>query len=190
MKYLFFDTETTGLPLSWKAPVTDLPNWPRVVQLAWALYDGEGVLLDSKDRIIKPDGFEIPVGASNIHGISTERALEEGISRIEALGEFQAALASASHMVAHNMSFDQKVLGAEFLRSDMENVLEAKQAICTKDISTEYCALPGNYGYKWPKLSELHQKLFGEDILDAHNAMVDVNATARCFWELKKRGVV
>jgi len=29
--YLFFDTETTGLPRNWKAPVTDLDNWPRMV---------------------------------------------------------------------------------------------------------------------------------------------------------------
>jgi hypothetical protein len=35
--YLFFDTETTGLPKSWKAPVTDVNNWPRLVQLAFLL---------------------------------------------------------------------------------------------------------------------------------------------------------
>ncbi len=37
--YVFFDTETTGLPLNWKAPVTELENWPRLIQLAYIVYN-------------------------------------------------------------------------------------------------------------------------------------------------------
>jgi hypothetical protein len=56
--------------------------------------------------------------------------------------------------------------------------------------STNYCRIPGPYGYKWPKLSELHFKLFGEYFEEAHNASVDVRATFRCFWEMRKRGLL
>jgi len=76
--YLFFDTETTGLPRNWKAPVTDLNNWPRLVQLAYLLYDENGNKITGGDYIIKPEGFTIPINASRIHGISTERAIREG----------------------------------------------------------------------------------------------------------------
>ncbi len=71
--YLFFDTETTGLPQNWKAPVTDLNNWPRMIQIAWILCDDKGNRIESDDFIIKPENFEIPKDASTIHGISTEK---------------------------------------------------------------------------------------------------------------------
>lgn len=38
MKYLFIDTETTGLPKEYDAPYTDIDNWPRLVQLAWIVF--------------------------------------------------------------------------------------------------------------------------------------------------------
>ncbi|WP_339902258.1 DNA polymerase III subunit alpha, partial [uncultured Cyclobacterium sp.] len=66
-----------------------------------------------------------------------------------------------------------------------------KQALDTKDISTEFCAIPGGKGgkFKWPTLFELHQKLFGEGFGDAHDAAYDVDATAKCFFGLIKEGV-
>ena len=77
--YLIFDTETTGLPRSFKAPISDVDNWPRVVQLAWQLHADDGSLVEHKDFLIKPDGFDIPYGSEQIHGISTELASKEGI---------------------------------------------------------------------------------------------------------------
>ena len=59
--YLFFDTETAGLPRNRKAPVSDLNNWPRLVQIAWLLYDNSGSPVKSSDYIIKPEGFAIPL---------------------------------------------------------------------------------------------------------------------------------
>ncbi len=87
--YLFFDTETTGLPQDYKASVKDLHNWPRLVQLAWLRYDKNGNKIDGNNYIIKPDGFTIPSDASKIHGISTERALREGVALQGVLNEFQ-----------------------------------------------------------------------------------------------------
>jgi DNA polymerase III subunit epsilon len=192
MKYLFFDTETTGLPRVWNAVVEEVDNWPRVVQIAWEMYE-DGEKIAGNDFIIKPEGFEIPLESSKIHGITTARAKKEGVELMGVLDEFWKLANSADFLVAHNISFDEKIIGAEFLRKDMPNCLAGKKTICTKEISTGFCALPsanGYAGYKWPKLSELHTKLFGCDFEDSHNAKSDVKATAKCFWEMRKKGVV
>ena len=188
--YLFFDTETTGLPRNWKAPVTALDNWPRMIQLAYFLYDAAGNKLSGGDFIIKPVGFTIPEEAARIHGITTERALKEGLDLAGVLNDFQAAVAQAEYLVAHNMSFDEKIVGAEFLRNKMPDTLPAKRRICTMQSSTNFCAIPGPYGNKWPKLMELHHKLFQADFDAAHNAAADVAATVKCFWELKRLGII
>ena len=188
--YLFFDTETTGLPRNWKAPVTDLNNWPRLVQLAYLLYDSNGNKISGGDHIIKPDGFAIPLDASRIHGISNERANEDGESILTVLQVFQSLINQAEYLVAHNISFDEKIVGAEFLRNRMLDSIAPKRKICTMQSSTNFCAIDGHYGYKWPKLSELHRKLFGADFEEAHNAAVDITATAKCFWELKRLGKI
>lgn len=188
--YLFFDTETTGLPRNWKAPVTDLTNWPRMVQLAWLLYDAEGNEIAEANHVIRPDGFTIPHYSSKIHGITTERAMEEGIDVFSVLNEFKSMIDRADFLVAHNMSFDEKIVGAEFLRHQMENHITTKKHICTMISSTNYCAIDGPYGYKWPTLAQLHQKLFGNSFEEAHNASVDITATAKCFWEMRRLGII
>ena len=188
--YLFFDTETTGLPQNWKAPVSDTNNWPRIVQIAWVLSSQENGWLESKDFIIKPEGFTIPKESSGVHGISTEQAYEEGKDLLDVLNEFGKDLQKSTRLVAHNISFDEKVLGAEFIRKGVENDFFEKRRLCTMQKSTDYCKLPGRYGYKWPTLSELHNILFGKDFEDAHNALGDVNATEKCFWELRKLNIL
>jgi DNA polymerase III epsilon subunit-like protein len=188
--YLFFDTETTGLPRNWKAPVTDVNNWPRLVQLAYLLYDYDGNKISDGDYIIKPVGFTIPAEATKIHGITHERAIKEGQPIAVVLQHFHTLIEQATSLVAHNMSFDEKIVGAEFLRNKMPNSLTSKNKICTMQSTTNFCAISGPYGYKWPKLSELHYKLFKTYFEEAHNAAVDITATAKCFWELKRRGKI
>jgi DNA polymerase III subunit epsilon len=188
--YLFFDTETTGLPKNWKAPVNDLTNWPRLVQLAFLCFDGNGNKISGGDFIIKPEGFTIPSDASLIHGISTERALRDGEKLSDVLQHFQSLINQSDVLVAHNMSFDEKIVGAEFLRIGMQNSISSKRKICTMISTTTFCAIDGPYGYKWPKLSELHFKLFGENFEEAHNAAVDIHITAKCFWKLVEAKVI
>ncbi len=188
---IVFDTETTGLPKNWNAPVTDLENWPRLVQLAWMRFDRNGNELEKRSYIIRPDGFSIPGDAEQIHGISTERALFEGEDLHVVLSEFLEAVEQCQYLVAHNISFDEKIIGAEILRTGINYRRNpAIKRICTKEASTDFCQLPGPYGYKWPNLSELHQKLFGTTFEEAHQADVDVEATARCFFELIRRQVI
>ena len=188
--YLFFDTETTGLPKNYKAPVTNISNWPRLVQLAWQVYGENSQLIDSQDFIIKPEGFVIAKEASNVHRITTEKAINEGHDLEMVLNLFNSQISKASVLIAHNMNFDEKIVGAEFIRKDIENQLFKKKRICTMLASVDYCKIDGYYGYKWPKLEELYFKLFRENFEDAHDASVDIAATAKCFWELKKLGVL
>lgn len=188
--YLFFDTETTGLPKNYKAPVSDLKNWPRVVQVAWLLADAQGKELKSVEYIIKPEGFIIPPEAAKIHGVTQERAEREGVALKPVLEEISGDIAKAAALLAHNMQFDEKILGAEFLRTGSPNHLDAKPRKCTMQASTNFCAIPGPYGNKWPKLQELHAKLFQTGFEDAHTALADVRATSKCFFELKRIGVM
>jgi DNA polymerase III epsilon subunit-like protein len=188
--YLFFDTETTGLPRNWKLPLTDFDNWPRMVQIAWLTYDNNGQLLKSKDFIIIPEDFLIPKEASLIHGITTERAYKEGYELKFVLELFEEQIKLSDTIIAHNMNFDEKIIGAEFLRKQIISNIFQKSRICTMMESINYCKIDGMYGYKWPKLSELYIKLFGVDFKEAHNAFVDINATAKCFWKMKELGVL
>ena len=188
--YLFFDTETTGLPKNYKAPVTNLNNWPRMIQVAWILCDNDGNRIEEESFIIKPENFIIPKEASNVHGISTEKALEEGEDLTEILIKFSKLVDKADYIVAHNISFDEKILGAELLRKNVKSDFEKKRKLCTMNASTDYCKIPGPYGYKWPKLSELHIKLFGKDFEGAHDAFADIDATEKCFWEMRTLGLI
>ncbi|TVZ55915.1 DNA polymerase III, alpha subunit [Lutibacter sp. Hel_I_33_5] len=185
--YLIFDTETTGLPKSWNAPITDTDNWPRAIQIAWQLHDEMGILLESNDFLIQPDGFNIPYDAERIHGISTELAQEQGISLSEGLDAFNNALQKTKFIVGQNVGFDINIMGCEFHRLGVESNLTSLPLLDTCTEKTAFlCQLPGGRGgkFKLPTLTELHKHLFGIPFSDAHNATADVEATTRCFLEL------
>ncbi len=189
--YLFFDTETTGLPRTYRDSITDLENWPRVVQIAWLTYNKSGKLLSENDYIIKPEGFVIPKEATKIHGITTKKALTDGYDLNVVLSQFAMDVKKSSLIVAHNIDFDEKIIAAEFLRKKINHNLSKKPKVCTMCSSTDFCEIPGYYGkYKWPNLRELHCTLFDYDFEDVHNALADVKACAKCFFELKKQGVI
>ena len=185
--YLIFDTETTGLPKNWNAPITDVENWPRCVQIAWQLHDEWGNLVENADFLIKPDGFNIPFDAEKIHGISTELAERDGISIAEVIEKFKLVLNKTKFLVGQNLGFDLNIVGCELVRLGLENVLENFPVLdtCTEK-TAELCQLPGGRGgkFKYPTLSELYSKLFNETFKEAHNASADVESTARCFFEL------
>lgn len=189
--YLIFDTETTGLPRDYNAPISDLENWPRLVQLAWQLHDEKGKLISHNNFIVKPEGFTIPYNSEKIHGISTQRATKEGHNLSKVLEIFEEDLKKTTYLVGHNIGFDISIVGAELLRSSRSTENLEKKPLDTKDISTEFCAIPGGKGgkFKWPTLLELHQKLFGVGFGDAHDAAYDVDATAKCFFGLIKEKV-
>ena len=188
--YLIFDTETTGLPRNYSAPISDTDNWPRMVQLAWQLHGPMGELIEAKNFIVRPEGYDIPFNSEKIHGISTERALREGADLAFVLAEFAKSVAQARFAVGQNISFDIPVVGCEYFRKGMENPIPALGVLDTmSEVTANLCKIPGGRGYKFPKLIELHTHLFGEGFSAAHNASADVEATARCFLELIRRGL-
>jgi len=188
--YLIFDTETTGLPKRWNAPVSDTDNWPRCIQIAWQLHDALGNLVGRQDYLIQPEGFNIPYDAEKIHGISTELAQEKGHPLADVLEKFNDALTKTKFVVGQNVGFDINIMGAEFYRADLKTLLGELPVL---DTCTEHtallCELPGGRGgkFKLPTLTELHQYLFKTPFSEAHNATADVEATTRCFLELVRR---
>ncbi|OAD91402.1 DNA polymerase III subunit alpha [Aequorivita soesokkakensis] len=190
--YLIFDTETTGLPKRFNAPVSDSDNWPRCIQIAWQLHDAMGNLIEHQDYLVQPEGFNIPFDAEKIHGISTELATAEGISLEEVARKFHAALSKTKFVVGQNVGFDVNIMGAEFFRLGIENPLPNIPVLdtCT-ETTAQLCQIPGGRGgkFKLPTLTELHEFLFSEPFAEAHNATADVEATTRCFLELVRRQI-
>lgn len=191
LKYIIFDTETTGLPKNYKADVTDTDNWPRIIQFAWSVHDDEGKEIEHRDILVKPDGFEIPEETTKIHGISQEMAMEKGIPIEDAMKIFTDTLNSVDVLVAHNISFDEMVIGCEYYRLNQKDPMPEKQKICTKEASVDYCKIPGRGGrYSWASLDDLYKILFNQTFTNQHNASSDVRACALCFFELKRLGVI
>lgn len=185
MLTLIFDTETTG-KADFAAPY-NAAHQPRVVQLGALLVDDEGAeAAPALNVIVKPDGFEIPAEASAIHGITTERAMAEGIHIDDVLGMFLELLARAVSVAGHNISFDLLMMRRELSLAGVEERIK-HPSFCTMQVMTPICRLPGRYGYKWPKLQEAYKHAFGREFEDAHDAMADVRATRDLFVWLKKR---
>lgn len=185
--FLFFDTETNGLPYDYKAPVSDSDNWPHLIQLAWIQHDAQKNELSRGDYLVYPDNFYVH---ESIHNITHDMATKNGRPIREVLDIFAKVLANTTVLVAHNISFDEKIMGAEFVRNGMPDPLPDLNRICTMTSSIDFCAIKSGNRFKFPKLAELHHKLFGKGFSGAHNAMVDVEALTRCYWGLKEQNVV
>ena len=185
-KFLIFDVETTGLPKKRNMPISDINNWPRIVQLAFGLYDKEGTCIEEYDYIIKPDNFIIPENSTKIHNITNEYANENGSDIKTVLNIFVEKLNEINYLVAHNLKFDKNVLESELYRNNIPYNFCNLKEICTMECSTNYCKLmPIRYNnYKWPKLEELHSKLFEDKIDGFHNALVDIQVCKKCLFKL------
>lgn len=191
MSILIFDTETTGL-IPRDTEYTDLKKFEvsRIVSICWNIYNTNGVLIKSKYNIIKPTGFIMDDNsiATSIHGITVDIA-SLGTPLSEVIEELSNDLATVDLLVAHNIHFDKTVLLSELHRLGRDDVIHKianTNSHCTMLSTTELCALkrPHASGFKWPKLQELHTKLFGFEFIGQHNAAADVEATARCYFRI------
>jgi len=190
--FLVFDTETTGLPKKWNAPVSDSNNWPRCIQLAWQLHDAKGDLISNHSYLIKPENFTIPFEAEKIHGISTDLALETGKNLTEVLELFIKDYNKSGFLVGHNVKFDINIIGAELFRVGHPIDITKKDVLDTcSELTAQVTKLPGGRGgkYKYPTLIEIYSILFQEKFNEAHNASADVEATSRVFFELVRKSV-
>ena len=185
--YLIFDTETTGLPKKWNAPLSDSDNWPRCIQLAWQLHDETGKLSSNSSFLIKPENFDIPFESEKVHGISTALAMKDGLDLKEVINRFLIDLKKSKYLVGHNVKFDINIIGAELYRLGIvSNFSQLKVVDTCTEITANLCKLPGGRSgkFKFPTLIELHDFLFRDSFEHAHNASADVEATARSFFEL------
>jgi DNA polymerase-3 subunit alpha len=191
--FLIFDTETTGLPKKWNAPLSDSDNWPRCVQIAWQIHDFSGLCVESKSFIIKPEGYTIPYESEKIHGISTSLANLRGEKIENVLKTFLNSINNCTYICGHNVKFDINIIGAELIRLGNENKIEKFPIIDScSEVTAEICKLPGGRGgkFKFPTLSELYLNLFNKNFKEAHNATADVEATSRCLIELFRRKLI
>ncbi|KKM17079.1 hypothetical protein LCGC14_1679340 [marine sediment metagenome] len=189
-KYLFFDVETSGLPKKYGRPYTDTDNYPRVVQLAYIITNEKGLILHKSMSVVKPEGYIIPANVSEVHGITTEDALN-GFKMNYVIGNFISIVKNCDLLIAHNFKFDSIILACEAYRLNFSNNILDKPYTCTMLASTNYCNITGNKGRKkWPKLQELYNILFDKDFEGAHDALYDVEATVDCYFELVRLGVI
>lgn len=187
MRVLFFDTETTGLPL-WKEP-SDHPDQPHIVDLAVELWDGPDIV-DHFDVIVNP-GVEIPADVVALHGITTEMAIEMGIAKAEAVDRFHGLVRQAEMIVGHNISFDIRMMRIETARVTGEKWENLLPTFCTMRKATNVCKILGpkarhHEDWKWPTLGEAFTHFSGEPFFDAHRAGPDVQATKLVYFELMK----
>ena len=192
---IFMDTETTGKAKDFKQKAGRGDNWPRIVQLAYSVYSNQGHHVLDCSNLIKPDGWTITPEALATHGHTLEKCEAEGIPLKDAMIPFMSLHQFCTVMVCHNIQFDYNVAESERLRVGFMYSLQSKPKICTMQETTDIVKIPSKWhrknkpNYKWPSLQELHKFCFDEEFDGAHDAMADVHATARCFFELIRRGV-
>ena len=183
---IYIDLETTGLPVKRNEPYTNLDNWPYIVEAALIIEDVDHGILAKRDIIVKPENYTIPESSCNIHGISTQYALENGEERNDVFNFLDLVLSKSQSIVGHNLEFDLNVLKAEIIRTKgIENVLFNKEKPYLYDTMVRGKSIM--YDLKYPKLNELYYMLFNKHFDNQHNAMADIEATYECYKELLRR---
>lgn len=185
MNILFFDTETTGL-LKYELRSHE-ESQPRLVQLGAVLHDENRKVRAAVNLIVNPFPNVIPEEAEAVHGISTMDAAMYGVPLVAALGVFNSLVNSADLIVAHNLSYDARIMKGHYVRGGEDSPLEGKQTFCTMLKSTPILKLPSKRGHKWPNLQEAHRFFLGEGFDGAHDAMVDVLACSRVYYKMMER---
>lgn len=199
MKTVVFDLETTGVPPKNADYKTQYKDFPFIVTFAWKVNDQE-----TKEFIINQEGREIPEAATKIHGITNEMANASPYVFEEVINEFITDSKDNDFAIGHNVYFDSSIVKANSLRmlhdknlfgasplfSYIEEILHKDRRIDTMKSTIKFCNLPGPYGAKWPKLTELYAKLFDGETFDAHSSKNDVDATYKCYLKLKELKVI
>lgn len=191
---LFFDTETTGF-FDYGRPISD-PSQPHIVSLAAELCDDAGAVESCFSFIVNPgDQVSIPAAAAAVHGVTREKATRLGVSNRLALAAFAELYQRADLICSHNIKFDRDAIEALIFRVRGREEPLSRPLFCTVEAAAPIVNLPPTEkmlkaGYNKPKaptLAECMSVLFGETLSDAHNAMVDVSACRRIYFELQNR---
>jgi DNA polymerase III epsilon subunit-like protein len=198
MKITFVDTETSGL-LKKNVSLADFRRQPGVIQLAYLVYEGDSIVtMEATNKrasyinpLFSPDKFTVEDGARKAHGISDATLATCGKSGVEVYEQFLDGIRGSDLLVGHNIDFDRSMLVIDMYRYTLVGLplLFNTRSACTMQTTVDFCGIPRarGAGLKFPKLQELHSKLFGEEFKGAHDALEDISATARCFFELVRR---
>lgn len=185
---LFIDIEASGLPQDWEAPYAQEGSWPFTVQVAWAVFTQDQQEVKKENHYIKPDDFEVSLSSIEVHHLTPEFLHAFGESRNAVLRRLQQDLEQYRPLViGHFMEFDYHVLSADFFRAGLPNPLEKLDKFCTMRASGGLRHLPAK---KFMRLGELYSYLFHHTLENQHNAVVDADATAACYFELRKRRLI
>ena len=196
MKVLVFDTETTGLPDGYNVPYQQSSRWPHIIQISFILYDLEkNKIINESDFIIDlPEDVNISEKSIEIHGITRKISETQGFDIKDILEIFQVCMNAADYVVAHNINFDRNMVLAECYRNklyDLESMFsQDKVYFCTMLRSKNWCNITaiskrnGEEYVRYPKLIELHQKLFKTVPTNLHNSFIDVIVCLRCFYKM------
>ena len=190
---LFFDTETSDKFNFKRDKYTDT-SFPWMVQLGAVLAE-DGIAYGEFNLIIHPEGRSIAEGAAKVHKISTETAERFGLMEASVVNIFKELLRITDLVIAHNFEFDSNIVAAMLHRNGEQGLAKRLKneipSCCTMQETTDICKIRAPWGdWKWPKLSELYWFLFNEKMVGAHDAMFDIRATMRCYYELKERGLI
>jgi len=200
MIVLAFDTETTGLPANRNSSIKNVNEWPYVMQLCYIVFDlEEKEILEVKDIYVRLSDNIIPTPESvAIHGITKEYCDMHGIPMSVALDKFNRSIRRADLIIGHNISFDKRVMMVESIREVRSQYFTVdgvrKPEYCTMKHGKDICKIEvanqttGEIYYKYPKLAELHKKLFHYTPRGCHNALADVLICLRCYYFMNTDG--
>lgn len=189
MKIFVFDTETTWF-INKKDPSLEVQ--PKIIQFAWILWNLENWKWTEEKRVnilINPKS-PIPFDSSNVHHIYDVDVKDAPFIE-DKIEEFLRYINDSDAIVWHNIEYDEEMMKIELKRLNLDYKYRPKQVICTMKTTVDFCAIKWNWErFKYPKLWELHKKLFEEYFVWAHDAIVDVEATVKCFVELVNKWVL
>lgn len=189
MKIFVFDTETTGFI---NKKENDLNKQPKIIQFAWILWELKDWVFKETERVnflINPK-IPIPYNSSQVHHIY-DIDIKDAPFMEDSIDKILYYINTPDIIIWHNIEYDQDMVKLELKRLNREFEYKPKQVICTMKNSVDFCAIQWNWErFKYPKLWELHKKLFDEFFVGAHDALVDVEATLKCFIELVKNWTI
>lgn len=185
---LFIDTETTGIPKRWNLPYSETENWPSAVQVSWIVYDENGIEIKRENCYIDVDDLKISAKSFKIHGITKEFLSKNGQNRKLVLEKLSADIQRYQPLIiGHFTEFDIHTLSCDFYRTGLENPFQQSMFYCTMLKSKDYVLNPEVDCFRLPQLYEF---LFNEKMERSHDAMIDAEMTAKCFFEIRSRGEI
>ena len=188
-KYLLFiDTETTGIPKRWNLPYSDTNNWPSAVQVSWIIYDENGIEIKRENCYIDDEDLKISARSFRVHGITKEFLSKKGQARSFVLEKLSSDIQKYQPLIiGHFTEFDIHTLSCDFYRAGLENPFQQSRFYCTMLKSKDYNLNPSEI---YLRLNQLFEFLFNEKMERSHDAMIDAEMTAKCFFEIRSRGKI